>query len=73
MTAPCPTPEPVIDRSFAAQPPVCLIEYQNSFLFPQGEPWGVQGVEATKQITDNERCLMEAREWVISELRTRTE
>jgi hypothetical protein len=48
------------------------MEYENGFLFPQGEPWGVQGVEATKQITANERCLMEAREWAIEEIRTRT-
>ena len=72
MTATCPVPVPVIDRSFAEQPPACMMEYQDGFLFPSDEPWGVQGIEATKQITANERCLIESRDWVISEIRART-
>jgi len=48
------------------------MEYQDGFLFPADEPWGVQGIEATKQITANERCLIESRDWVISEIRART-
>lgn len=60
-----------IDRSFAEQPPACLIDDSGLFQFPENKPWGVQGVEATRRLTELDRCMTDARGWIESEIKAR--
>lgn len=71
VTAVCPAaPEPVIDRSFAAEPPACGLEFRN-FRFSAEDIIAGVGVQAADTIARGINCLAEIDDWIDTEREAR--
>jgi hypothetical protein len=70
VTAECPPPKVVVDRSFRTPEPECLqrlaaLEIRN------GVTWGELAVDAVKSSKDRDTCLAQVAAWITSEKQAR--
>lgn len=66
VTATCPEPEPLIDRSFASRPPACLADLTR-FSYAENTQWIELAESGTRELTRRGSCLREVADWIESE------
>ena len=66
VTAVCPEPEPVIDRSFASDPPACVAKLA-LFSYATDAQWIELAESGTRELTRRGSCLREVSDWIESE------
>lgn len=66
VTASCPPAPVVTDRSFFAQPPIC-VEGFNDLRFEKGMLWAGMGVEAVELLKSMNICMNETSDWIEAE------
>lgn len=65
MTAECPPPAVIIDRSFSAEPPACIATAE-AFRWAEGR-WIEALADGTQEIKTQSECLRAVSEWIEDE------
>lgn len=62
----CPEPDPVIDRSFASQPPACVWA-SFSLTFKGTDAYGIALADSAETSVDEQECRRKTQDWIESE------
>lgn len=71
VTATCPPPVVLIDRSFAAEPPACLGALTPFRYDPEGK-WIEALADGTGEIAEQSACLQAVKDWLETERTARS-
>jgi hypothetical protein len=66
VTSVCPESKPILDRSFATEPPQCVFD-ETPFRITAKTPLGVVAMDAGGEAAKEKSCKQQVADWITSE------